>query len=253
MRNEYFRGIITIVNYLGIPLILVLLWAGLVQSQEQISKERRNNQKDSLVFVTGTFDDLRDWRTYKWVQMGEQIWMAENLNHEVYPGNTWCPDDNPTHCSGYGRLYDWDSAKRACPEGWHLPSDREWERMAVFVAEFVNAQIDTVQAYRATNGSWSGVGHAINDTSLCNNESSPATNTTGFSAQMAGGRFEDKAARTAHFSFWGGYAYFWTSTGHFGGQALGRFTMCFNDKLGRTNATRKNGFSVRCVKDDAVQ
>jgi len=67
---------------------------------------------------------------YKTVKIGTQVWMAENLNIET--GYSVCYDDNPDNCKKYGRLYDWNTAKEACPKGWHLPSKEEWQTLLDF-------------------------------------------------------------------------------------------------------------------------
>ena len=58
------------------------------------------------------------------VSMGDQVWTAENLNIEVE--DSWYYDDDPENGKRCGSLYTWEAAKKACPDGWHLPSDDEW-------------------------------------------------------------------------------------------------------------------------------
>jgi len=97
-----------------------------------------------------TFEDVRDGKIYKKVQIGDQIWMAENLNYaadgSVCNNNTYW--NNPAFmCEIYGRLYDWYTAmgdepsssaipsgvEGVCPVGWHLPSDAEWKKLIDYI------------------------------------------------------------------------------------------------------------------------
>ena len=71
--------------------------------------------------------DPRDGQTYGVVYINNAYWMAENLNYEM-PGSCWY-DDNITNGEIYGRLYTWEAAVNACPNGWHLPTDEEWRKM----------------------------------------------------------------------------------------------------------------------------
>lgn len=91
----------------------------------------------------GELIDDRDGQIYKTVKIGDQVWMAENLNYEV--SNSFCYEDEKSNCDIYGRLYRWTAAlgckygadcslssghiQGACPANWHLPKDEEWQEL----------------------------------------------------------------------------------------------------------------------------
>jgi uncharacterized protein (TIGR02145 family) len=83
--------------------------------------------------------------SYEAVLIGEQTWLAKNLNYNA--PNSRCFYDIPARCGTYGRLYYWATAMAGaassnanpsgvqgiCPSGWHLPSQAEWDALNTFI------------------------------------------------------------------------------------------------------------------------
>ena len=86
---------------------------------------------DYDVIATGSLQDNRDKKKYKTVTIGDQIWMAENLDYNVK--GSQCYDNKTTKCKNSERLYTWEQAKEACPSGWHLPSRDEWKILGNYI------------------------------------------------------------------------------------------------------------------------
>lgn len=84
---------------------------------------------------------------YRTVQLGNQIWMYSNLNYET--GNSWCYYGKEEYCPVFGRLYDWETAVKVCPEGWRLPGDVDWKELEMFLGISVSEVDSTFR--RGTN------------------------------------------------------------------------------------------------------
>jgi len=105
------------------------------------------------------FTDLRDGKIYKIAKIGNQVWMAENLNYDA-PGGK-CYNNDPANAEKYGRLYDWETAKKVCPAGWHLPSHDEWQILCDFVGgeEIAGKKLKTADFLALPGGFGSSNGH----------------------------------------------------------------------------------------------
>ena len=172
--------------------------------------------------VYGTLTDTRAVKTYKTVKIGAQTWMAENLNYET--GNSYCYDNYARNCNKYGRLYTWDAAKKACPEGWHLPSKTEFETLFTAV------------------GVQDGAGTALKSTSSWNEDSGNGTDSFGFSALPAGFRFSNGEYHDEGYD-----AYFWSSTENDSYRVY--YVNLYRDDEYLARSNKLGWLSVRCVKD----
>ena len=77
---------------------------------------------------SGNFFDQRDDKEYKWTKMEDgKIWMVSNLNYE-HKGSV-CYEEKSENCQKNGRLYSWSSIDSICPNGWRIPTDKEWWNM----------------------------------------------------------------------------------------------------------------------------
>ena len=197
----------------------------------------------------GTLTDDRDGQTYKTVKIGEQWWMAENLNYETAAGS-YCYGGEKDNCQKYGRLYTWATAvgksdgdcgygnscnlgnvkvRGVCPEGWHLPDTTEWN--ALFDA--VGGKTTAGKMLKSTEGwndyyesTWNG------------------SDAYSFSALPAGYRYYGGS-----FDLEGSNAYFWSSTGKFSKLAYDVNLYYSRDDAYLSDDAEGYGFSVRCLKD----
>jgi len=166
----------------------------------------------STSFTCGdSFTDPRDEQTYTTVQIGDQCWMAENLNIGTMINGSenmtdngviekYCYYNDPANCETYGGLYQWNemmeyvtdtAVQGICPEGWYLPSDEEWTTITDFL------------------GGWLVAGGKMKEAGAThwNPPNTGATNESGFSGLPGGSR-----GAYGYFNPIGYYGYFWSST-----------------------------------------
>jgi uncharacterized protein (TIGR02145 family) len=169
----------------------------------------------------------------KTVVIGGQTWMAENLNYQT--GNSWCYNDSNSYCNKYGRLYDWETAKSACPSGWHLPTRDEWGALA------------KVAGGTGDYGASGTAGKKLKSKSgWGNSDSYNGTDDFGFSALPGGyrGFFDGYFENAGHYGYW------WTATEYYSDYAYRRYMNYDNDYVDENNYSNKGyGYSVRCVQE----
>jgi len=195
----------------------------------------------------GSMTDKRDGKTYRTVKIGNQTWMAENLNY-AGDGIGHCYDDVSENCETGGRLYKWDVARDVCPEGWHLPSKKEFETLSSAVKrvydKYDKAQYSLADMFKATSG-WK-------------NEYTSWTqglDVVGFSAVPAGGK-HIYSYRMPEYNLAGSFAFFLTSTEYNERYVyvmlLGtdEASVVYDYEEGVPHYDSKESeFSVRCLKD----
>lgn len=210
----------------------------------------------------GTLKDSRDGKTYKTVQIGDKVWMAENLNFDYNhsTAKSMCYDNKPENCEKYGRLYTWaaamDSAaifskdgarcgygkkcdaigtvRGVCPEGWHLPSKEEFEDLKTLAGQKAADIKKAGTVLKSTTG-WKE-----ND-----GKSGNGTDGLGFGALLAG----DYNSIFGHFNFEGSSADFWSST-ELNERYAYDLTLYYSSEYAFVYVDIKDfGYSVRCVKN----
>ncbi len=188
-----------------------------------------------------------DNNNYSVVQIGTQLWMAENLkttrylNGEDIPeitvnsswGNLttgaycWYNNDSAMYGSRYGALYNWYSIndnRNIAPYGWHVPTDAEWTELTTFL------------------GGTETAGGKVKETcsTLWQNPNTGATNATGFTALPNGYRFLDGS-----FDENGNWSVWWTSSSSSLNGAPTRAAFYNSIDLGRDISDKKDGFAIR--------
>ena len=191
-----------------------------------------------------------DVNTYNSVIIGTQEWMSDNLkttrycngdlisnitDNSQWSGLTsggWGYNNNTSSNNTiYGKLYNWYAvadSRNVCPCGWHVPSDAEWTILT-----------DYLGGIQVAGGKMKLTG-----TTLWHSPNINATNSSGFSGQPGGFRYDD-----GNFVFIGNSGFWWSSSENTIDSAYYRDLVYNNGEVYRFNTNKHFGFSVRCLKD----
>ena len=217
---------------------------------------------------SGVFTDDRDGISYRWVEIGDQIWMAENLAYmpEVFPldsqGGIWVYGNQSfslgilskaIYYDVYGCLYDWETACEVCPDGWHLPSEEEWSELERYLG------VEEAGTHLKESGHKHWICPTIGDA-----ECISGTNVTGFTALPGGERdlylgphyfadgvIECYELKYYHFGYSAEYwcvteCRTWTSTT----PHATSYVLTYNHgQIWKGCPRKEEGHSVRCVKN----
>lgn len=181
-----------------------------------------DNHKPPVPVDTGRFTDERDNQTYKWVKIGTQTWMAQNLNYKTTTGSVTYNNDED-NAAIFGRLYTFSALLQACPKGWHVPTDTEWM--------LLEKDLGLKYAEAGMVGGRGDIAGKFLPGGI-----------SGFDALYGGWQHHD------HFSGLTNNAYFWTSTGY--GTPIA-YHQIKKNRVGvyRDITGRDDCLSLRCVKD----
>jgi uncharacterized protein (TIGR02145 family) len=226
-------------------------------------KDEEDKKVEETKPETGSFTDSRDNRTYKWVKIGNQVWMAENLAYtgseiihktkvtdwiDINAGyNGWCYyDNNTSNGEKYGVLYQWEAAKKACPSGWHLPTQAEWVELITYLTDNGYSYdgytgVADISKSLASDKGWA----ASNEEGAIGNSDYPEVrNKTGFTALPAGHRTSGGTFRRVLT-----HAYWWTATEYAKPSAYYHTINNVQPYESYSNENEGEGLSVRCVRD----
>lgn len=209
--------------------------------------------------------DPRDDKVYNTVLIGDQCWMAENLNigQRIDAGvqmtdngifEKYCQDDNPANCDIYGGLYQWDEMMQystaqgdqgICMPGWRIPTDSEWKQL--------EGMVDS--QYPVGDPEWNGwswrgsdvAGHLKEaGTTHWLSPNTGADNSSGFTALPGG------YAAGSSFSHFNTMGMFWSSTQHEGDNGIMRGLHYALTTNMRNSYSKAIAISVRCIRGAAT-
>lgn len=174
-----------------------------------------------------SFTDSRDGKEYRTVTIDSMTWFAQNLNYDV--DGSHCYNNDPANCHKYGRLYKWEVALQACPDGWHLSTEYEWQKIEIALGmDFKEI------AYRGNRGKDEG-------------GKMKAGGSSGMEILYGGWRRKNGEYRALEAN-----SAFWTSTEADFAHAWHRDVDMGDDLVYRSRVVKSYSLSCRCVENHAV-
>ena len=190
----------------------------------------------------GSLFDDRDGKIYRVVKIGDQVWMAENLNYDdsvatpVLKGNSWCYEEKAEKCAAFGRLYAWEAAKEVCPSGWHLPTNDEFKTLIAYIGDQY-----TAGKYLKSQNGWTNDRNGTDDYGF---SALPAGYWREFCFDVGEGEFFcDVPSREE-----GYVTYYWSATESVHGNVFGMELEYYEGTALISRHDKSSGFSVRCIQ-----
>jgi uncharacterized protein (TIGR02145 family) len=218
--------------------------AGTKQIVWDVLQARESLVGNAIVFKVKVVSENKEIKS---VKIGNQVWMAENLNVAHYRNGDPIPtglsnaqwesttqgayaiyNDDPANEKIYGKLYNWYAvidSRALCPAGWHVPSDSEWSTLETYLggSEVAGGKLKSISGWETPN--WG------------------ASNSSGFNAFPGGFRSNGTYGAIGANGFW------WSSSEDISNGAWSRLLGDDFSGVDRNDTGRRCGFSVRCVKD----
>jgi len=193
---------------------------------------------------------------YQIKTIGNTVWMIQNLKVTKYNDGSvipvvqdnleWGSTGTGANCSytNFGRLYNFYAvadSRKICPGGWHVPTDTEWKSLEMHLG--MSAEQADATGFRGTDEGGK-LKISGNDIDIWKYPNTGATNSSGFSAQGGGYRYDNGIFTNSTMS-----ANFWTGSESDAGTAWSRSLSYSNAQISRLNLGKKYGFSLRCARD----
>lgn len=202
---------------------------------------------ETLSFNTNpveVFTDPRDGQAYNYIDYIDNSWMVENLDYKA-EDSYYFNNDSVKYAAEYGRLYSYEAAAEACPDGWKLPSDEDWKLLEMELSMQLSEA--NLEGPRGSNQG-SRLKEPGNRLWFGNENNKTATNHSGFTAKPSGA-YSITDNEFSNQGLTGYHAVFWTEANEADISYI-RVLHSHLETITRTpvNKSESVAYSVRCIK-----